>query len=59
MTDERVEIAGDAAGLQAGLADRARFCPTAPIEGDDAVSGPRKSDDLLLPNRAGAGVGME
>ena len=59
MIDQCVEIAGDAAGLRTGGRIGRAVSPTAPIEGNDAVSGPRKSDDLLLPNYAGAGVGMQ
>ena len=59
MIDQCIEMAGNAARLRTRSGIGNAVAPAAPIEGDDAVSSPRKSDDLLLPNRAGAGVGMK
>ena len=59
MIGERIEIAGDAAGLRAGRRIGHALAPTLAIEGDDAVAGGGKSGDLRLPDFDGAGVRME
>jgi hypothetical protein len=59
MLGQRIEIASDAAGLRAGRRIGDAVAPAAAIEGDDAVSGPRKTRDLLLPDGAGAGVRVQ
>ena len=59
MIGERIEIAGDAAGLRAGCRIGHALAPALAIEGDDAVAGRGEGGNLRLPDFARAGVRME
>ena len=59
MIGQRIEIAGDAAGLRAGRRIGHAFAPALAIEGDDAVTGRGEGGDLRLPDFARAGVWVQ
>ena len=59
MIGERIEIAGDAAGLRAGCRIGHALAPALAIEGDDAVAGRGEGGNLRLPDFDGAGVRMQ
>jgi hypothetical protein len=56
---ERIKIARNTSWLRSRRRVGRAFAPASAVEGDDAVSSPGKARDLVRPNGAGAGVGVE